>query len=190
MGTYPSCTSTFMLKDYDGVPMSIDERLDPATGLYTRHVFGLLFNHEIARTHRYPCPLVLLRIAMHQDIPPDENQPKCDKAFIGRLLANSVRHIDVLAQFGEDILVLLPATDELGGIVVGNRLLQRLQNDYPNHSGDKRPLDIHIGLAAHSGGPTASAEAILVQASEALEEARQRGSKALVNFREIATLGI
>jgi hypothetical protein len=56
--------------------MSVDVRLDPDTGLYTRHVFGMLFNHEIVRTHRYPSPLVLLRIATRYDTPQDKETPK------------------------------------------------------------------------------------------------------------------
>lgn len=170
--------------------MNTDKRLDPDTGLYTRHIFGLLFNHEIARTHRYPCPLVLLRIAMQPETLPIDKPASNNISSIGRTLSNSIRHVDVPAQFGDDYLVLLPATDEAGGTVVGNRLLKRFRCDNTDQSGDIRSLDIHIGLASHAGGPTASAETILVQASKALEEARQRGSNALVNFREIATLGI
>ena len=170
--------------------MSIDERLDPATGLYTKHVFGLLFNHEIGRTHRYPSPLVLLRIAMHYDTPPDDEMLGNATTCIARMLFSGLRQVDVPAQFGDDYLVLLPATDESGGTAVGNRLLQRLQSEYLTQAGETHPLTINIGLAAHSGGSSATAEAILVQASEALEEARQRGLNAMVNYREIATLGI
>jgi len=171
-----------------GDSMSAEERLDPATGLYTRHFFGMLFNHEITRTHRYPSPLVLLRIATRYDMPPDDDKQRNTKATMARMLFHNLRQVDVPAQFGDDYLVLLPATDEKGGATVGNRLLQRLQSEYPSQSGESQSMAIHIGMAAHSGGPDASAEAILVQASEALEEARQRGMNSMVSFREITTL--
>jgi diguanylate cyclase (GGDEF)-like protein len=158
--------------------------------LYTRHVFGMLFNHEIVRTHRYPSPLVLLRIATRYDKPLNDVELGNANLSVARLLFHNLRQVDVPAQFGEDYLVLLPATDENGGTVVGNRLLQRLQNEYLTQPGETHPTAIHIGMAVHSGGPDASAEEILAQASEALEEARQRGTSALVNFREIALLGI
>jgi diguanylate cyclase (GGDEF)-like protein len=190
IGSELSCTCILMMQDLYGVPMSIDERLDPETGLYTRHVFGLLFNHEIARTHRYPSPLVLLRIAMQCNPPSKDTLTEDGSACVARVLSNNLRHVDVPAQFGDDYLVLLPATDEAGGTTVGKRLLQQFQRNYCTQSGDKPPSKIHIGLAAHSGGPTASAETILVQASKALEEARQRGLNSIVNFREISTLGI
>jgi diguanylate cyclase (GGDEF)-like protein len=170
--------------------MTLDERLDPATGLYTRHIFGMLFNHEIVRTHRYPSPLVLLRIAMNYETPPEDKESDRASPCVARMLFSNLRQVDVPAQFGEDYLVLLPATDETGGTVVGNRLMQRLQSDNLNQTGYSCPSAIHIGMAAHSGGPTASAETILVQASEALEEACQRGLNAMVNYREIATLSI
>jgi diguanylate cyclase (GGDEF)-like protein len=170
--------------------MTLDERLDPATGLYTPHVFGMLFNHEIVRTRRYPSPLVLLRIAMDYKTSPDDRESDLDNLCVARMLFSSLRQVDVPAQYGEDYLVLLPATDETGGTAVGKRLIQRMQSDYQNQTGDNQPLAIHIGMATHSGGPTASAETILVQASEALEEARQRGLNAIVNYREITTLSI
>ena len=167
--------------------MSADARLDPDTGLYTRHVFGMLFNHEIVRTHRYPSPLVLLRIAAQYDKPPDTGNTENAHTNVARTLFHSIRQVDVPAQFGEDFLVLLPGTDERGGTVVGNRLLKRLHSDFPTQSGENLPVSVHIGMAVHTGGPSASAETILVQASEALEKARQRGNNTLVNFRDIAS---
>ena len=170
--------------------MSIDERLDPDTGLYTHHVFGLLFNHEIARTHRYPSPIVLLRIAMHSNTSTDTKHATENTSSAAHVLSRNLRHVDITAKFGDDFLVLLPATDEAGGSVVGKRLLERFQRDEYNETGNQQTSRIHIGMATHSGGPTASAEAILVQASKALDEARQRGLTALVSFRELATSGI
>lgn len=167
--------------------MSVDARLDPDTGLYTRHVFGMLFNHEIVRTHRYPSPLVLLRISTQYDAPAVKEEPDATYTSVARTLFHSIRQVDVPAQFGDDFLVLLPATDEKGGTIVGNRLLKRLQSEFPDQSGEKLPRAIFIGMAVHSGGPDASAETILVQASEALEQARQRGANTIVNYREIAS---
>jgi len=184
----PSCTTIGIYGNIHGDSMSVEERLDPATGLYTRTFFGMLFNHEITRTHRYPSPLVLLRIATRYDTPPDDDKRRNAKMNLAHMLFHNLRQVDVPAQFGDDYLILLPATDEKGGATVGNRLLQRLQSEYPAQSGETHPMAIHIGMAAHSGGPDASAEAILVQASEALEEARQRGTNTMVSFREIATL--
>lgn len=169
--------------------MSIDERLDPATGLFTHQIFGLLFNHEIARTHRYPSPLVLLRLTTHQEKTVIEEQKNFDDPCIIHMLTNGLRQVDISSQFGNDFLVLLPATDEVGGTAVGKRLLQRYQSECTDGTRDNG-LKLQIGMAAHSGGPTASAETILIQASEALEEARRRGPNSMVNFREIGTLGI
>ncbi len=168
--------------------MSVETRLDPDTGLYTRHVFGMLFNHEIVRTHRYPSPMVLLRISTRYE--PSSHTDDAGKlnTSVARTLFHSIRQVDVPAQFGEDFLVLLPGTDEKGGATVGNRLLQRLHSEYPAQAGENLPVAIYIGMASHSGGPGASAEAILTQASEALEEARQRGKNTLVNYREISSL--
>ena len=168
--------------------MSIDERLDPDTGLYTRHVFGLLFNHEIARTHRYPSPLVLLRITMNEGTLAEATQVDIENSAIAQVISHHIRHVDVPTQFGDDYLVLLPATDEAGGTVVGKRLLKCIQGEAEGNLGYSWPSSVHIGLAAHSGGPTASAETILVQASKALEKARQLGSNTLVNFKEITAL--
>lgn len=184
-----SCTSMLMLISRCGVPMSIDERLDPATGLYTHQIFGLLFNHEIARTHRYPSPLVLLRLTTNQDKTVEDEQKNNDDTCIIHMLTNGLRQVDISSQFGDDYLILLPATDEIGGTAVGKRLLQRFQSEYSDHPKDTGSM-LQIGMAAHSGGPTASAETILIQASEALEESRHRGPNTFVNFREIATLGI
>ncbi len=168
--------------------MSGDARLDPDTGLYTRHVFGMLFNHEIVRTHRYPSPLVLLRISTRYEKPGQEDRPEDTTTSVARTLFHSIRQVDVPAQFGDDFLVLLPGTDEKGGATVGKRLLQRLHSDFPTPSGENLPTSIYIGMAVHTGGPDASAETILTQASEALEEARHRGKNTLVNFREISTI--
>ena len=81
--------------------MSVEARLDPDTGLYTRHVFGILFNHEITRTHRYPSPLVLLRISTRYELPPNEDELGNAKKCVARVLFNSLRQVDVTAQFGE-----------------------------------------------------------------------------------------
>jgi len=107
---------------------------------------------------------------------------------VSRSLFHSLLYVYVPAQFCDDFFVLLPATDEKGGIIVGNRLLKRLKSEFPDQSGEKLPNAIFIGMAVHTGGPDASAETILVQASEALEKARQRGENTIVNYREIASL--
>jgi len=163
----------------------MNERIHQDTGLYQFTLFELLFNHEISRSRRYPSPLCLVRMALNYDGLSTAEEKESATLMAAHVLNTSLRQVDVPAHCEADFLILLPATDESGGLVVARRIRQRMAGEHTTRSGRRFLLDVWLGLAAHPGGVDISGAGLFDQATSALHQARQRQPNTLVNYREL-----
>ena len=148
------------------------------TGLYNGEVFTLLADYELSRAQRYPTPVTVLYITLNLD----EVKPKIVesvKQLFAEILNSSLRVSDIPAHYGNDFLVLMPASDEIGGQAVASRLIARLKGTRDFADGTLFKFTIHIGISTHPGGQGISAEELIAEAKQAAQEAKKQGSQAL-----------
>jgi len=155
------------------------------SGIFTQDVFEVLINYEISRVQRYPSPLALLHIALATGNYSADLQKK-SRDGLTNLLNRTLRVSDVPAHFGEDFLVLLPATDEIGSRAVADRILGHFRTTQNLNTGRLSNLNAYIGLTTRSAGAALTAEEMLAEASVAMNEARARQSVRYMLFSDIA----
>jgi diguanylate cyclase (GGDEF)-like protein len=165
----------------------MEERINHTTGLYNETLFEVLFNHEVARAKRYPSPLTLLRLGICLR---ETNDDIIETATlnVAHVLNASLRQVDIPAHCDSNFWVLLPATDEAGGIIVGQRLIERMSIEQATRSNQRFWMNLCIGLSSHTGGPTITTGELMVQATHALEEATKRGGNLLVTYRDLVRI--
>lgn len=168
----------------------MQDRINHTTGLYNTALFEVLFNHEVARSKRYPSPISLLRMGIVLDEAPHADHEIWESATlnVAHVLNSSLRQVDVPAHCDDNFWVLLPATDEDGAKIVAKRLIDRLCIEQVTRSNQHFWMGLCIGLSSHNGGPALAAGELMVQANHALEEAIQRGRNVLVTYRELVRI--
>lgn len=170
--------------------MATDDR-DWVTGMLGRRRFLEAATAEVARARRYGHPLTLLLID------PDGFRPLVDRlgeafgaawqAAIADACQVESRATDTAGRVGgEAVAMLLPSTDLSGGLVLAERIRERVQRHAPAGDGtdadgaDPRPT-VSIGVAELSEALD-SVEALLASAQVAVERARQAGSNLVVGY--------
>lgn len=165
--------------------MDLKRKLATETGLYTREVFDVLFEYEVSRAQRYPSPLSLLCISLETEGQTAETLQQARQAII-EILGRHLRVSDIPAYYGDDFVALLPATDEIGGRAVAERILGRFRTTQKFTTARLTRMNIYIGLACRESGSMVSAEQLMAEAMVAMNEARIRKSFTYVTFSEIA----
>jgi diguanylate cyclase (GGDEF)-like protein len=148
--------------------------------LYSLESFQTLLDHEVHRSRRYKTPLTLIHLAI-------ETKPELPdimynaEMFAINILDVQLRDTDIPCRKGNEFLVLMPATDEIGGRFVCERLA-KLFNE-PHHTYDRVSFEmtVFVGMASFPGNATVSSSLLLHQAAKAMQKARdQRLTKAVI----------
>ncbi|MGE5251046.1 MAG: hypothetical protein ACM3QS_12650 [Bacteroidota bacterium] len=167
----------------------MDKRRNLATesGLYAFDVFEILLNYEISRIKRYPSPLTLLHASLVASEYSGELKRQAHEAMTG-LINRTLRVSDVPAHFHDEYLILLPATEEVGGRAVAERLLASFRTTQSLATGRlSRRRNAFLGLTAHNGSSLLSSQQLLAEAAAAMNDARQRQSYTYVAYSDIAS---
>jgi GGDEF domain-containing protein len=155
------------------------------TGIFNQDVFQVLFNYEVNRIQRYPGPTALLHIALAVDNFSPELIKKA-KYGMANLLNRILRISDVPAHFGDEFLVLLPATDEDGSRAVAERILGHFRTTQNLAGGRSSKFDAFVGFTSRGARDTISAQELLAEAAVAMNEARLRQSFTYIAYSAIA----
>lgn len=158
---------------------------DPLTGLFNRREMTRLVDEEIARAKRYGRALSLLwidfdhfkRINDHHGHAAGDSVLKATS----KLLAESVRSVDVIGRFGgEEFVILLPEMDSFEAMETAERL-RKLIHDTPQPLGDGKtaPLTISIGVSVFPDNGTDS-RALCAAADRAMYQAKTHGRNRVV----------
>jgi diguanylate cyclase (GGDEF)-like protein len=97
---------------------------------------------------------------------------------VARAIAAAIRQLDVVGRYGgEEFLVILPATDEAGALVVAKRIVARVAAlAIGDAAGLRIPVTISVGLATHGGRwQSPGIKSLLVAADKALYAAKEGG---------------
>jgi diguanylate cyclase (GGDEF)-like protein len=127
-------------------------------------------SEEINRAARLGTPLscLLVTVGNLRELAREHGEELSEQAltYLGRALAPQLRNFDRVGRPSDrELLVMLPGADSPHGEVVARRALARLQTIKVEADGERRPLDISIGLATWR--PQESADELLARARAA-----------------------
>lgn len=152
---------------------------DPLTGLHNRRYLEECMPQEMMRAKRHGQPLSVLMLDMDHFKLFNDNFGHDAGDYVlkslASLLNDCLRGEDTSCRIGgEEMAVLLPATDALAAGVVAKRLCEEVRKLALSFRGQSLGnLTLSIGVACNSDGSTA--EDMLKQADMALYEAKDKG---------------
>lgn len=155
--------------------------LDPLTGLPNRrHALDQLARAlSAARRARQPLALLMLDVDHFKKVNDTYGHPAGDAVLqnVGQVLRGRLRSHDVAARFGgEEFMVLLPDTEAAGALQLATVLRETIAQERVDVGpGQQVGVTVSIGLCVMAPGRTATAEALIAAADEALYLAKAQG---------------
>lgn len=152
---------------------------DALTGLLNRAAFTEVSDRlmTIAKVRQSPLSLLFIDVDRFKSINDHYGHAGGDQALvsIATTIERSVRPADLVARIGgEEIVVILPETDESDALKVAERLRSEVEMACPQINGAAVGLTVSIGCATTSA-PDYSVEQLLHRADEAMYRAKRKG---------------
>lgn len=161
-------------------------RLDKTTGLYDWPLLEALLTHEIAQTHRYGNPLAVMRMGLHNVDRMSQETRDIAKGLVAQVLSSALRSADMAGHFEQDFVVLLPYTDEEGGVRLAERLAETVQSlQASDSSGNEISFSVCVGVTAPQSTQESSPTQLVQLAGQALQAAQQRGPHSIVGYSSL-----
>lgn len=151
-------------------------RQDPLTGLYNRRELDLRLDAEIARRQRYDSPVALVLLDLDGFAAVNERigRELADEVLqhVGSLVREQVREVDLIVRCGgQEFALLLPATSEMGALILADRLREELETQAPPHLAN--PVTASFAVAGLLNGE--KREEVYNRAWRALRHAKHCG---------------
>ena len=160
---------------------------DPLTGLKNCRFFREQLDAWLALSARQGTPLSLAMIDVDHFKSYNDSfgHPAGDEVLctVARILRGSLREPDLAARYGgEEFVVLMPGTDEVGGMAAG----ERLREEFSHQKWQKRPVSASIGVATWR--PEFKTGAQLIDAADkALYRSKALGRDRVTHHDELTT---
>lgn len=166
-----------------GLMRTLAER-DALTGLNNRRAFDERLEAEIARFDRYrrPFALVMMDIDHFKAVNDRYGHDAGDEVLrhVGRMIASSLRDVDVAARFGgEEFALLLPETDKSDAIEIAERIRRRIGATSVSWRGEEISVTSSAGVAPIPERNVEVANVLRV-ADQLLYEAKRQGRNRVV----------
>ena len=163
-------------------------RVDGLTGLHNRRAFDGRLREEFERANRYGAALslLLLDIDHFKQYNDAFGHPEGDEVLrrVGRVLNKGMRETDFVARYGgEEIALILPATDGDGAMVVAERIRLAIATA----GWDKREVTVSVGVATLSLGVNRP-EDLTACADRALYRSKEAGRDRVTHGRSLSAV--
>lgn len=159
---------------------------DPMTGVANRR--QLISSGEIeiekAVRYKYPASILMVDIDHFKNINDTWGHPTGDRVIqtLAKTLVAGIRKMDVVGRFGgEEFVLVLPCTNSDDAYSLANRLRELIENSITvrSDSGVQISFTVSIGVAGLRED-SASFDAILAEADQALYEAKNLGRNKVI----------
>ena len=162
------------------VEMTELKRQDPVTGLANRVILDQRMEEEITRWERSRRPLALMLMDMDgfTKINADYGREVGDEVLkhVATVVMQAVRAIDVAVRYGgQEFAILLPETNEMGALIVAERLRMDLEGQIMLPV--LEPATASFGMAVYLSGE--QREELYARAWRALKYAKSHGKNAI-----------
>lgn len=163
-------------------------RFDSLTGLSNRQSFDETLEREIHRAKRHNLDLSVLFFDLDdfKAINDSFGHQAGDKVLqnVAKIMLAQKRSEDFAARYGgEELVMILPETDRVNALVLGERIRQKVASSVLNYKGSKIRLTISGGLASYPVN-AANAVDLLKSADRALYRAKGSGKNNIAFFSE------
>ena len=163
---------------------------DGLTGLANRRIFDETLEAEWRRAQRAQYPVSLLMIDVdhfkrYNDAFGHQHGDECLRKVASALTDVTVRTCDLVARYGgEEFVVILPATDKKGALVVAERIRAAVEEIQMPHAGEgDEVVTVSIGVAT-SNSVIDSPITLVASADDALYCAKDAGRNRVQGFIE------
>lgn len=160
--------------------------VDDLTGVATRRSFYETAGVEISRARRYGQPLTVLLVDLDRfrEVNETHGTEFGDESLrtIAWICRQESRNTDVIGRVGgEEFAVLLPSTELSGGLVLAERIRERMQRHvFPgDHRGGRCTVSVGV---AELVGDAATVDALLGMAETAVQRAKSAGRNLVVGL--------
>ncbi|HLK55414.1 MAG TPA: diguanylate cyclase, partial [Chthonomonadaceae bacterium] len=158
---------------------------DGLTGLKNHRAFHEQLAEESLRAQRYGAPLslILLDVDRFKQFNDTFGHPAGDIALkhVAEILKACARQTDTTARYGgEEFAIILTGTDSAGAM----RVAERMRTAIEGAAWEQRPLTASLGISTY-GARTASAEAMLLAADQALYHSKLTGRNRITHLAEM-----
>jgi diguanylate cyclase (GGDEF)-like protein len=163
-------------------------RYDSLTKLYNRQFFDETIEREINRARRHNLDLSILFFDLDdfKHINDTFGHLAGDKVLqnVAQIILSEKRSEDIAARYGgEEIVVILPETDKVNAMVLGERIRQRVASTEIKYKGHTIRLTISGGLAAYPFNASNTPD-LMKCADQALYRAKGSGKNNISFFSE------
>ena len=163
-------------------------RFDSLTNLYNRQYFDETVEREINRARRHNLDLSILFFDLDdfKHINDSFGHLAGDKVLqsVAQVILSEKRSEDIATRYGgEEIVVILPETDKVNAMVLGERIRQRVAATEIPYKGKKIRLTISGGLASYPFNASNTSD-LMKCADQALYRAKGSGKNNISFFSE------
>lgn len=163
-------------------------RYDSLTNLFNRQFFDETIEREINRARRHNLDLSVLFFDLDdfKHVNDSFGHLAGDKVLqqVAQIILSEKRSEDIAARYGgEEIVVILPETDKVNAMVLGERIRQRVASTVVKYKGKKIRLTISGGLASYPFNASNTAD-LMKCADQALYQAKGSGKNNISYFSE------
>lgn len=163
-------------------------RYDGLTGLFNRQTFDETLEREINRARRHGLKLAILFFDLDdfKRINDSYGHQAGDQILkkVAGIMLDEKRSEDVVARYGgEEMVIILPETDNLNARVLGERIRKRVENMEFHFQGTRIKLTVSAGLAAFPLDAS-TGEELVNCADSAVYKAKESGKNNISFFSE------
>ncbi len=163
---------------------------DSLTNVLNRRAFSGILEREFKRASRYNTPLSLMVIDLDHFKKVNDTYGHLVGDSVLREIAtefkSSLRDIDILIRYGgEEFVVILPGTNLQAGLVVANRIKNRVEKTHFDQKNIPIEMTVSIGVAHYPSPQIDSPEALFNQADQALYTAKKNGRNRIMILKPL-----
>ncbi len=160
--------------------MQLHADYDSLTNVHSRRHFEGRLNEEISKSVRYgqAFSMIMLDIDHFKQVNDTRGHHAGDTVLreVASIISDTIRNTDYCARYGgEEFAILLPCTDSEKGLILAERLRNRIARQTFHVSGGPLKITISLGLAHLPASSENPRRDVVCEADAALYEAKARG---------------
>lgn len=163
---------------------------DGLTGIYNYRHFQEMLSYTINHCARSDekCSLLLIDLDDLKFVNDTYGHQAGDSvlSFIGKVLIETLRKIDISARYGGDeFVVILPNTNKRGSLIVAQKIRNNIKNMPFKFKGEEFNATLSIGIATYPENAP-DKDILIEKADKALYESKEQGKDKVLHYEDIS----